>query len=57
MRLRYNPARGWFHVLEFLCGSVTLTGINLPDQYGCFCRRYLTGPYPTAKEASTAWTS
>lgn len=54
-RIRYTR-RGWFGVLWFRTGTRDIrTGKIYPDQYGCFERKLLAGPYTDATEAARAW--
>lgn len=54
MKLRYTR-RGWFAVMEWLSGTVDFrTGVARPDEFGCFIRRALVGPYATATQAAQA---
>lgn len=51
-RLRYNPAKGWFTIIDFVVGTVDFrTGEKFPDKYGCLKRHLIVGPYTSAPEA------
>jgi hypothetical protein len=53
--IRYTR-RGWFGVLHFLTGTTDFrTGVTYPDEYGCYERKVLAGPYRSAHEAARAW--